>query len=243
MITPTLPTTPGALLGYTRRGKPIRLIAGGDRTNDPAGGDGGNEPAPSGGQPTPPEPTPEPEPNPDRGFPANTPVSEMTTEQQKEYFKHQSRKSQDLLAKLPTVEEAKRLREAEQELEQLKRQQMSDQERQIAEARDQAKKDVAAEMGDRLAAAEFRAAARGRIPALDALLEDLNLAKFLGEDGSPDLEAIQKRVDALVPAAPEGGQNPNPNPDLEQGAGKPPGSGASVAAGADLYDQYKKRKR
>lgn len=49
------PVSPGAILGYTKHGRPIRLIAGGS-------GEGGTDPAPT--PPSPPEPTPAPAPFP-----------------------------------------------------------------------------------------------------------------------------------------------------------------------------------
>jgi len=46
MLIPTLPTTPGVIIGYTRRG-PIRLLAGGSGEGE--GGEGGDAPATDGG--------------------------------------------------------------------------------------------------------------------------------------------------------------------------------------------------
>lgn len=42
MLIPTLPTTPGAIIGYTRRG-PIRLLAGGSGEGDGGGDNGGQD--------------------------------------------------------------------------------------------------------------------------------------------------------------------------------------------------------
>lgn len=72
---------------------------------------------------------------------------------------------------------------------------MTEQERAVAEAKDAGRAEAIAETGGRLVKAEFKAAAAGRLPNLDQLLEDLNLAKFLGANGEPDTKAIAAAVE------------------------------------------------
>lgn len=76
---------------------------------------------------------------------------------------------------------------------------MTEQERAVADAATRGRTEALAGVGQRLAAAEFRAAAAGRLDNIDELLEDLNLGKFVAADGEPDLKAIRARVDKWAP--------------------------------------------
>lgn len=108
--------------------------------------------------------------------------------------------------------------EAAKELKALRESSMTEQERAVAEAVAQARTSTLLELGSHLVSAEFRAAAAGRLTAdqLSALLEDMDMSKYLTEDGQVDTERVAKKVDALAP-------KPDPNapptwPDLGQGA-------------------------
>jgi hypothetical protein len=61
-------------------------------------------------------------------------------------------------------------------------------------------------IGEQLVRSQFLAAAAKRNAAHDTepLLEDLNLKKYIGDDGEPDAKAIAKAVERLVPAPPSG---------------------------------------
>lgn len=115
----------------------------------------------------------------------------------------------------------------------LRKEQMSDQERAIADAVAQAKAEAAATYGSRLAAAEFRAAAAGRLSdeQVDTLLSALDLKAFLNDDGDVDTDRVREYVAKIAPA-------PDPQPsspadllaglDLGQGArGNTPGLGTT----------------
>jgi hypothetical protein len=82
---------------------------------------------------------------------------------------------------------------------------MTDQEKVVAEAERRGAETAATKAGSRLVRAEFRAAASGRVEkeTLAAYLEDVDLTKFLAEDGEPDLKAIEARISRL--AGPERG--------------------------------------
>jgi hypothetical protein len=79
---------------------------------------------------------------------------------------------------------------------------MSEAERAVAEAEARGRSAAMEAMGERLVRSQFLAAAAKRNAAHDseALLEDLNLKKYIGEDGEPDPKAIAKAVERLVPA-------------------------------------------
>lgn len=80
---------------------------------------------------------------------------------------------------------------------------MSESERAIEEAKQAARSEAGLEFGKRLARSEFDAAAGRRNPDFDtsSALEYVDLAKFVGEDGEPDKDAIKAAVERLVPAS------------------------------------------
>ena len=81
---------------------------------------------------------------------------------------------------------------------------MTDQERAVAEAKAAGRAEATQEANLKLAAAEFRAKAAGRIANPDAALAALDLTKLLGKNGEPDAAAIAALVEqlAVVPAPP-----------------------------------------
>jgi hypothetical protein len=83
---------------------------------------------------------------------------------------------------------------------------MTEAERQAAEAEERGRLAERSAWGSRLARSEWVAEAARRNPGFDAAgaLEDLNLAKFVGEDGEPDGKAIAASVARLVPEADSG---------------------------------------
>lgn len=108
--------------------------------------------------------------------------------------------------------------ERDTELAKLRKQGMSEQERLVAEAREQGKAEAAAEHARQLAAAEFRAQAAGRLADAEAALAVLDLAKLLGKDGQPDKAAIAKLVEQLAVLPPPPGKvPPGPMPSAPDG--------------------------
>lgn len=114
---------------------------------------------------------------------------------------------------------------AAEELEQLRQQQMTAEERARTEAYEGGRAAERSAMSERLIAAEFRAeaAAQGRdIAAVTGLLEDLNVARFLTDAGDVDLDRVRQRVAALptVNQTPPPPETRHGNPG--QGGGTPP---------------------
>ena len=102
------------------------------------------------------------------------------------------------------AEAAKYRTEAKQnaaELEKQRKASMSEAEKAVAEAEARGRTTAMTEFGQRLVRSDFVAAAARRNPEYDAasVLDDLNLARFLTEDGEPDSDAIAKAVERLVP--------------------------------------------
>jgi len=97
----------------------------------------------------------------------------------------------------------KEAKAAKAELEKLRIASMDDQEKAVALARSEGEQTAIQKVGGRLVDAEVRIAAAGRPVDVDALLEGLDRARFLTEDGEPDTEAISTWVDRIAPAQPE----------------------------------------
>jgi hypothetical protein len=89
---------------------------------------------------------------------------------------------------------------------------MTEQERAVAEAEQRGKTAAQTATSGRLARAEFKAAAAGKVEkdALDGFLEYADLAKFVGDDGEPDTKAIEAVVKKLA--------GPARAPDFDGGA-------------------------
>lgn len=90
----------------------------------------------------------------------------------------------------------------EKELEDLRTQSMSDADKAVAEAEKRGRESATTELGKRLVRAEFDAVAGRRNPDIDTggVLEFVDLARFVGDDGEPDAKAIKAAVERLVPA-------------------------------------------
>jgi hypothetical protein len=104
----------------------------------------------------------------------------------------------------------------QQELDKLRQQGMTEQERAVAAAKDEGRKEASKAAGIKVAMAEFRALAAGRLADAAKMLEDgdLNLARFVDDDGNVDSKALGKLVDRLAAAA---------APATAPGPGVPPG--------------------
>lgn len=113
----------------------------------------------------------------------------------------------------------KRAKAAERELEKHRQESMTESEKAVAEAEKRGETKATERMAQRLVRADFVAAASRRNAQFDAaaVLDDLNLARLVGEDGEPDAKAIAAAVDRLVPAGAQspsfdGGVRPNTPP-------------------------------
>lgn len=82
-------------------------------------------------------------------------------------------------------------------------------------ARTEAEKEARNTYTPRLVRSEFRAQAKGVLSGdqLNALLEDLDLSRYVADDGDVDVEKVEKKIAALAPAREERA----PFPDLGGG--------------------------
>jgi hypothetical protein len=171
----------------------------------------------------------------DNGFPAGTPLEQMTPDQQIAYWKHYSRQH-EATAKARADYDA--IKAKADELDQYKAANATEHEKAVKAAADAARAQALQETTPRLVAAEFRAATAGRLTPeqLASALEPLDMSKFLDPTGNVDTAKVATHAALLgapqIPAAPT-------FPDL--GQGKRPGTtAASVAAGKALYESQKK---
>jgi len=89
---------------------------------------------------------------------------------------------------------------AAKELEQLKASMMSETEKAVAEAEARGRAAAVSEVGQRIAAAEIKAALTGIVPDPGDIVEDLNLARYVTDSGDVDTKAIaalKKKYEAL----------------------------------------------
>ncbi len=128
-------------------------------------------------------------------------------------WKAESRKWQD---------RAKTNRDAAKELDELRKRTETDQEKAVRAAREEARTETLREVGVARAEDAIRFSVGDRLPEkeLDELLEDLNLARFLTDDGNVDRKKVGAYVKRITP------EGKAPVIDLGQGArgtGKPGG--------------------
>ena len=183
---------------------------------------------PSAPNPTPPAGAPQPPAAvPSAGFPADTPLSEMTADQQISYWKFHSRKHEDSVRDLRNqYADYDAIKAQAADAARLRQQVETDAEKALREATENARKTALDEFSPRLVAAEFRAASAGRIESdrLATLTEDIDMSRYLKADGSVDLDKVSAKVDAWAPkpAPPDPNAPPPPprgvKPDHSQGA-------------------------
>ncbi len=173
------------------------------------------------------------------GFPSETPLIEMTVEQREAYWKHQARKHEDRVKALGDVDSLKAKAAKFDELEAAK---LTPSEKAIEEARAEERAKVLAEqtrtVADRLVAAEFKVALAGRKKPEEvaALLEPLDLTKFLTSDGEVDADKVKTYADGIAPSSTKRW------PDTGQGARGSSEKVTGVNAGKGLYDELRKKK-
>lgn len=127
----------------------------------------------------------------------------------------------------------KKARDTEAELEKLRTAQMSDQQRAIAEAEARGRTAATTEVAQRLAAAEIKAALTGVVPDPAAIVEDLNLGKYITADGDVDADAVKAlrtKYEALAPKTPP---KPDPGPGDGGHRGGPPATDPGEMSMAD----------
>ncbi|MGG7510901.1 hypothetical protein [Plantibacter sp. YIM 135249] len=126
-------------------------------------------------------------------FPAETPVTEMTAEQQAAYWKHQSRKHEARNRQYGDITPEK-LTQLQQEAEDLRKQNQTDAERAVEEAKEAGRAEVRAVLAAERVKTALDRALEGRVPNTSALL-DLDRNQFINGD-TANTEAITAWVAA-----------------------------------------------
>jgi hypothetical protein len=91
-----------------------------------------------------------------------------------------------------------RAKALEKEIGELRKSQMGEAERAVAEAEERGRTTALGKLGQRLVLSEFKAAAAGKSLPVGEWLEDLNLSKYVGPDGEPDTKAISTTVERFA---------------------------------------------
>lgn len=131
------------------------------------------------------------------------------------------------------AEAEKRAKAAEAELDKARKASMSEQEMAVEAAKAEGRREAAMDV----AAARIEAALAGVVKDPAAIVEDLNLARYVSEDGKVDSEAIKALAEKYRSLTPGGsnGSNGGGYPDLGQGRRGTSGAKPSVESGAQLY--------
>lgn len=186
--------------------------------------------------PTPPAPLAE------RGYPANTPVADMTDAQQAAYHLHQSRKHEDRVKAYGgiTPEQVAELREAQKRLADIEAANASDGEKREKAARDAARAEADNEYRPRLAETAFRVAIGNRLTdaELNDFITETNMSPFIKDDGSVDTAKVLARVERLAPAKGTPAKGPTVT---GHGSGGSSSGSDSALTGRELFAQRHKQ--
>ena len=196
---PFHPITGLQAIGIGKSGKPWWPVMGASEDHD--GGDGGTD-----GEQQSPEGGEQSGGSGDFGFPANTPIKDMTVDQQVAYWKHHDRRKGDTLKSYGgiTPEQAKQYQQQVQEFE---RGQMTPAEQALAAARDEATT-AANQAAAGVWAPEVAKAVVGQFISdqaqRDAVLAGINPMAFM-KDGKFDTDALIGHLTGLATAFGGGG--------------------------------------
>jgi hypothetical protein len=147
----------------------------------------------------------------DKGFPENTPVKEMTTEQQAAYYRYQNRQTDNKLAAFKGVT-PQQVQELQTELEGLREKSLSADQKAIKDAEKAARAAADADWLPKLQTAQLRAIASDVLKGdqLEAWLSGMNPAAFAGETGEIDQEKVIGHLTAAFGGSDQGqGQQSN----------------------------------
>lgn len=171
----------------------------------------------------------------DLGFPANTPLTEMTVEQREAYWKHQARKHEKTVKDRQDYDQ---LKAKAAELEQLRAAQQTDAEKELEQAREEARRE-----GENLGAERYlKDAVTARFEALtgksaedvEKAFAHIDVHSFIGQDGAIDNDALTEFASTFGTNGNGGSQQTDPvRAALERqrggGAGGGDGSGSIQA--------------
>lgn len=227
---PTHPVTGLRALGMSKRG-PIWPVLGGseDAPTDVPPTDTGSEAAAP------------------HGFPADTPLAEMTQEQQTAYWKHHARKHESAV-KAFGGRTPQQIADLETQLNALQTERMSAEEKAIAEAVSQAqaatRAEVEQEWQSKYRTARLEAVA-GQIltdkEQLSSFMNIVDTSKFVGNDGDIDTEAVMGHLTAIYGKPREFGANLPQHVNWGQHGSKPPAPSGAALGLAEAEKRFGKK--
>lgn len=249
-ITPTLSAFATgrtiAPLWVAPNGRSFYPIAGGapdddgDGTSGPGSGSGDTGTGKQGNEPK---------------WPANTPPDQMTDAQRAAYYADQSAKWEGRATKnygilrdlgISSPEEAAAIKDKVTQHDALERELMSDKDKAVEEAKTQASTAADEKYRPLIAETAFRVAIGDRKPKdeVDDFIADLNLSRFLTDDGTVDTAKVLARVDQFAPV--KGTTTERRGPQITAGGTSSGGSGGGSLtglAGDELYDRLHPKKQ
>lgn len=168
-------------------------------------------------------------------FPANTPVKDMTPEQQVAFHENKARRLEDTLKGFNGLT-PKQIADLQSEVATLRTNSQTAEETALEQAKEQGRAEVRSVLAAERVRSALERALDGRVPSAAALL-DLDRSTFIKGDGA-DVEAITAWVEANSTV----GTQQKKAPDLGQGRDR--GNQApvkGVGAGADLFANSRKK--
>lgn len=184
-----------------------------------------------------------------KGFPANTPLEQMTVEQRANYWQHYARTHEDrwkALGKI-TPEQLATLRDKATKHDALELELGTTAEKAAAKAADEAKAAVRGELQPAVIQARLdAAAARAGVSEEDLAkaIEFVDTAKFLAADGTVDTDKVKAFIGTIAPAK-GNQQQQRKGPTVTghgSGSGNGNGGGLSSLSGSELFDRLHPKK-
>jgi hypothetical protein len=222
-----------------KNGRPRYPIMGGAPDDPPAP----TPPAPTPPAPTPPAPTPPaPEPDKDLGFPKDTPVAEMKPVEQAAYWRDKARKHEGRNSEWQQALGGKTAAEVKAEIDTLRREKLSDQEKAVEDAKKEARESAASEYAPKAARAVFELALTHVEDTTERseILEAIDLKSVIKENGDIDTDKVNRIVARLAPT-PAGKAGQQRIRDFGAGDRRTDKS-SGVAAGRDLFKERRGNK-
>lgn len=178
----------------------------------------------------------------DLGFPADTPLIEMTPAQQAAYYKHQNRRAEQRASAYHQAVGGKTPEQVAAdlaELDRVKRDQMTEQQRAVEDAKREAAEETRRDLGLK-SARTVMDLALSHVEATERseLLDTLDLTKVLTDSGEVDTDKVRRLAERIAPAGKAGGSGSR----LDFGGGRERGHSrptSGVAAGAARYAERK----
>lgn len=178
--------------------------------------------------------------NSEHGYPPDTPLAEMTPEQELAYWKRRSRgheeKWKQVVNRNLTPDQ---VLEMQQQLDEANRARMSDHERAVADARKAGEEATKAALMPQIVRTAIAAELARKAPQItdediQARTEYLDLSKFLTSKGEVDADRVSNYATTLAPAAPaDGGDEGGKKKFPDMGGGKRGPFNESAKARAD----------